>query len=68
VHLSAGRPEVPYRLYRRQDLRAGDRIGGPAVITEHTATTVVHERDLLAVGRYGEMIISLGPPGSGGAP
>jgi N-methylhydantoinase A len=68
VHLSADQPEVPYRLYRRQDLRAGDRIGGSAVITEHTATTVVHQGDRLEVGRYGEMIISLGRQGTGGAP
>jgi N-methylhydantoinase A len=48
-----------YGLYAREQLLAGDRIEGPAVITEHTATTVMHTGDVLTVGRYGELIISL---------
>ncbi len=58
VHAGDG-PPAEYGLYRREDLRAGDAIGGPAVITEHTATTVIHDGDQLTVGRYGELVIEL---------
>jgi N-methylhydantoinase A len=60
VYVSAGRPAVPYALHTREDLLAGDEIAGPAVIAEHTATTVIHAGDHLSVGRYGELVISVG--------
>lgn len=55
-----------YALFTREDLRAGDSIEGPAVITEHTATTVIHTGDRLVVGQHGEMIIAIGSVGEGG--
>lgn len=54
-----------YALYARESLRAGDVVPGPAVITEHTATTVLHGGDRLAVGRYGELVITLQHEGEG---
>jgi N-methylhydantoinase A len=57
VYLSPGEPQVPYALYVREDLLAGDRIAGPAVVSEHTATTVLHSGDDLVVGSHGEMVI-----------
>lgn len=48
-----------YALISREDLRPGDTLDGPAVCTEHTATTVMHRGDSLIVGEYGEMVISL---------
>lgn len=48
-----------YALHAREDLRSGDVIPGPAVVTEHTATTVLHDGDQLEVGRYGELVIKL---------
>ncbi len=51
-----------YALIAREGLRAGDAVDGPAVITEHTATTVIHTGDRLTVGRYGELIITVGSP------
>ncbi|WP_111721389.1 hydantoinase/oxoprolinase family protein [Homoserinimonas sp. OAct 916] len=48
-----------YALYVREQLCGGDVIEGPAVVTEHTATTVMHTGDTLTVGRYGELIISV---------
>ena len=48
-----------YALVAREDLRAGDVLEGPAVVTEHTATTVMHEGDRLEVGEYGELTISI---------
>ncbi|MGH8879170.1 MAG: hydantoinase/oxoprolinase family protein, partial [Stackebrandtia sp.] len=49
-----------YARYAREDFAAGDAFAGPAVITEHTATTVLHEGDRLEVGPYGELVITLG--------
>ena len=52
--------DVPYALYTRENLLAGDEIDGPAVITEHTATTVIHAGDHLRVGAHGELSITVG--------
>ena len=54
-----GDTAVDYVLIAREDLRAGDTVDGPAVVTEHTATTVLHAGDRLQVGRYGELTISI---------
>lgn len=48
-----------YTLYVREDLRRADRVEGPAIIAEHTATTVLHEGDRLEVGPYGELIVTV---------
>jgi N-methylhydantoinase A len=58
VHLADDVQSV-YSLYSREQLLAGDSIHGPAVITEHTATTVIHEGDLLTVGSYGELVVAI---------
>lgn len=50
---------VPYKLYNRDDFRFGDVIEGPAVINEHTATTVFHAGDTAEIGAHGEIIISV---------
>jgi N-methylhydantoinase A len=63
VYLSESQPAVPYALYTREHLLAGDEISGPAVISEHTATTVIHAADTLRVGSHGEMVISIGTEG-----
>jgi N-methylhydantoinase A len=63
VHLSESQPAVPYALYTREQLLAGDDISGPAIISEHTATTVIHAGDALRVGTHGEMVISIGTEG-----
>lgn len=60
VYVSAAEPAVPYALHTREALGAGDEIAGPAVIAEHTATTVIHAGDTLRVGRYGELVITVG--------
>ncbi|TNC25507.1 hydantoinase/oxoprolinase family protein [Amycolatopsis alkalitolerans] len=52
----AGRP---YSLHTRENLLAGDEIDGPAVIAEHTATTVIHAGHHLRVGPYGELVIGV---------
>jgi N-methylhydantoinase A len=60
VYRSPEHPAVPYALYTRETLLAGDEIAGPAVIAEHTATTVIHTGDHLRVGRLGELLITVG--------
>jgi N-methylhydantoinase A len=60
VYRSAEHPAVPYALYTREALLAGDEIAGPAVISEHTATTVIHTGDHLRVGPHGELLITIG--------
>jgi N-methylhydantoinase A len=59
VYVSAEQPQESYALYSREDLLAGDELAGPAVIAEHTATTVIHGGDLLRVGDHGELIITV---------
>lgn len=54
-----------YKLVSREDLRAGDHLDGPAIVTEHTATTVMHDGDRLEVGEYGEIIITISKPAQG---
>ena len=54
-----GDETAEYALIAREELLAGDAIEGPAVITEHTATTVLHAGDRLEVGDYGELVISI---------
>jgi N-methylhydantoinase A len=60
VYLSASEPAATYARYRREELLPADVVEGPAVVTEHTATTVIHAGDVLRVGRYGELVITLG--------
>ncbi|MFF7369671.1 hydantoinase/oxoprolinase family protein [Streptomyces tricolor] len=59
VFLDEDEQAVEYALHVRESLLAGDVITGPAVIAEHTATTVIHEGDRLEVGPLGEMVITL---------
>jgi N-methylhydantoinase A len=48
---------LDYPVYHRDSFQAGDRIEGPAVINEHTSTTVMHRGDTALVGRLGELQI-----------
>ena len=54
-------------LFVRERLLAGDVLDGPAVIIEHTATTVIHAGDQLSVGDHGELIIALAAEPTGQA-
>ena len=58
-----GRTRVPYRVFHRDDFGRGDVIEGPAVINEHTSTTVLHEGDVATIGSLGEINISVGKEG-----
>lgn len=60
----AGENPRPYPVYTRESLLAGDRVLGPAIIAEHTATTVLHAGDSLHVGDLGELVITIGTEGA----
>ena len=51
----ATRPAV---LYDRAKLRAGDRIPGPAVITEMDSTTLIHNGHTALVDGFGNLLIN----------
>ena len=51
---------VDTSVYQREELLAGDEMSGPAIIVEHTATTVIQAGDSLQVGDHGELVITLG--------
>jgi len=46
-------------VYRREDLGAGARIAGPALVREHGTTTVLFKGDACVVARTGELVISV---------
>ncbi len=47
-------------LYDRDHLRPGDRISGPAVIAEYSATTFLPEGAQARVDEYGNLLIAVG--------
>ncbi|UCD71681.1 MAG: hydantoinase/oxoprolinase family protein [Syntrophobacterales bacterium] len=49
-----------YRIFNRENLLAGNRLSGPAIIEERTSTTVVHPSQSMEVDRYGNLIIEIG--------
>jgi N-methylhydantoinase A len=49
-------------VWRRAELRAGDRLDGPAVIEEEGSTTLVEDGDRATVDRYGHLVIEVGAP------
>jgi N-methylhydantoinase A len=46
--------------YRRAELRAGNRVAGPALIEEHASTTVLLPGDAMTVDDYGNLVIAVG--------
>lgn len=50
---------IEYGTITREELKPGDIVEGPAVISEYTATTVIHPGDTLEVGAYGELQITI---------
>jgi N-methylhydantoinase A len=60
VYFGDPRKPVACPIYWREDLGAGCRIAGPALIQEHGTTTVLFGGDALALAPSGEMIIGVG--------
>src|SRR5262245_12695705 len=49
---------VPFKIYRRDDLAPGMRFGGPCLVEEDTATTVIDVGNRVSVDRLGSLDIS----------
>ena len=49
---------IPSRLYRRERLTPGDRIQGPAMITEYTSATVLPPDCCAQVDGFGNLVIT----------
>jgi N-methylhydantoinase A len=58
VYRGSGRYE-PFRIFRRERLRANNVVNGPAVIEEATSTTVIEKNQVCTVDHYGNLIITL---------
>jgi N-methylhydantoinase A len=56
----AGQGWKKCRTYRRDALKAGNRIAGPALVEEHASTTVLEPGDRLVVDAYGNLVITIG--------
>ncbi len=52
----AGKP-VATAIYDRQDLRRGKKYRGPAIVTEYSATTVVHPEAAFSIDTAGSLIL-----------
>ena len=59
VHLGDPARPVSCPVYRREDLGAGARIAGPALVREHGTTTVLFRGDACSVARTGELLIAV---------
>ncbi len=59
VFLTEARGYVNTPVYARNDLVAGQRIAGPALIEEYASTTVVFPGDRLEVSKYGDLVITI---------
>jgi N-methylhydantoinase A len=51
---------VDYTVYDRNLLLSLDRVDGPAIIEEPSATTIIPAGDVMVVGEYGELVIEIG--------
>ena len=60
VYFNASDGYVGTAVFVRDDLLAGDRIEGPALIQEYASTTVVFPGDVLTVDPFGHLSLSIG--------
>ncbi len=51
--------EVPTRYYERAALRAGNRLLGPAIVTQYDSTTVIPPGLAAHVDRFGNIVIAI---------
>jgi len=59
VYLGDPERSVSCPVYRRENLGADARFGGPALVREHGTTTVMFEGDACSVAPGGELIIAV---------
>jgi N-methylhydantoinase A len=60
VYFAELKKTVKTPTFARAELRAGNRIAGPALIEEHASTTVVLPGDKLQVDALGNLVIEIG--------
>ncbi len=53
---------APFAVYRRDDLRAGDVIAGPAIVEEATTTVIFFSDQTATVDNFGQIIIGREDP------
>jgi N-methylhydantoinase A/oxoprolinase/acetone carboxylase beta subunit len=54
-----GLQQVPTRYYERAALRAGNRLVGPAIVTQYDSTTVIPPGLAAHVDRFGNIVIAI---------
>lgn len=60
VYLREGKQHREYVVYDRRKMGAGHAVTGPAIVEEPSSTTMIHSGDQLTVGKYGELVITIG--------
>jgi len=55
---------VPHRVYRRNNLRPGIEVKGPAIIEEAESTTIVSSGSALSLDKSGALVVSLEESGA----
>ena len=60
VLLEEGAHWLECPIYVRSELRAGNRLTGPAIVEEYASTTVLHEGDQATVTELGHIVIEIG--------
>lgn len=64
VVVALGEPPLDCPLYRREELGAGARIAGPAVVEEYGSTALLFPGDRAEVASTGELVIEVGGSGT----
>jgi N-methylhydantoinase A len=59
AYLGEAARAVSCPVYQREDLGAGARVAGPALVREHGTTTVLFKGDACTVATTGELVISV---------
>jgi N-methylhydantoinase A/oxoprolinase/acetone carboxylase beta subunit len=52
--------QVPTRFYDRADLKAGNRLDGPAIVNQYDSTTVIPPGLTARIDRFGNIVIGTG--------
>jgi len=60
VLLEEGADWIECPIDLRSELRAGNRLTGPAIVEEYASTTVLHEGDEATVTEHGHIVIEIG--------
>jgi len=61
--VGGGLQEVPTRYYERAALKAGNRLVGPAIVTQYDSTTVIPPGLAAHVDRFGNIVIAIAEQG-----